>query len=268
MKSHLAFSGRIVKSIPNMLTLCNSLCGFVAILYTLRAYGQAPDRQAVIFTVSAYMIFSAMIFDAFDGLAARLLHAGSMHGIQMDSLSDMVTFGVAPAVLVSVMTHAMSGHTLIPKLEIFVYALAAVYLGGAALRLATYNVKAMTPGAEEEDHEHFSGLPSPGAAAAICVAVIFVSELNLGEAGMKGLAFGLPIYAAVLGLLMVSRFPYIHAGRWIFSMRKSFRKFLLFLVLVICWGAFGKPALFVIVTGYIFSGPVTALVRFFRRRSA
>ncbi|MCQ2352919.1 MAG: CDP-alcohol phosphatidyltransferase family protein [Victivallaceae bacterium] len=261
MKKYLEFPRRIVKSIPNMLTLCNSLCGFAAILYTLRAYGQPPDVQTRIFTVSAIMIFCAMVFDAFDGLAARLLHAGSMHGLQMDSLSDMVTFGVAPAVLVSVMTHAMSGHTLIPRQEFMVYALAAIYLGGAALRLATYNIKAMFPGTEEENHDFFCGLPSPGAAAAICVAVFFASTFDLGESGLRNVAFGLPIYAAVLGLLMVSKFPYPHAGRMIFSMRKSRWKMLLFIALVIVWSVFKTPGLFLIVTGYILSGPVIGLIR-------
>ncbi len=265
MKKYLEFPRRIVKCIPNMLTLCNSLCGFAAILYTLRAYGQPPEIQMRTFTVSAIMIFCAMVFDAFDGLAARLLHAGSMHGLQMDSLSDMVTFGVAPAVLVSVMTHAMSGNTLIPRQGIMVYALAAIYLGGAALRLATYNIKAMFPGTEEENHDFFCGLPSPGGAAAICVAVFFAATLNLGEAGMRKIAFALPIYAAILGLLMVSKFPYPHAGRLIFSMRKSRWKMLLFIALVIVWAVFKTPGLFAIVTGYILSGPVIGVIRWCKK---
>ena len=95
---------RWLKAVPNALTLCNSLCGFGAILYTLLVYDTAMATEMgveEIFAVSAWLILFAMFFDAFDGLAARVLNATSMHGIQMDSLADMVTFGVAPATLVS-----------------------------------------------------------------------------------------------------------------------------------------------------------------------
>jgi hypothetical protein len=109
MKKKIDFvPNRFLRSVPNALTLCNSICGFVAILYTLKAYEIEQTGQTMnVFYVSAIMIFSAMIFDAMDGFAARLLNAASVHGIQMDSLSDMVTFGVAPAVLVAVMTHSL-----------------------------------------------------------------------------------------------------------------------------------------------------------------
>ena len=76
---------RILKIVPNSLTIGNSLCGFIAILYTLRAYGK-DDTGAMlkVFVVSSWMIFAAMVFDALDGLAARAFHAASMTGIQME----------------------------------------------------------------------------------------------------------------------------------------------------------------------------------------
>ena len=93
---------RLLKSIPNFLTICNSLCGFAAILLLLPISESTSTENAIgIFVICSVMIFSAMIFDVFDGLAARLLNAVSLHGIQMDSLSDMVTFGVTPAVMVA-----------------------------------------------------------------------------------------------------------------------------------------------------------------------
>ena len=95
--------------VPNSLTLCNSLCGYAAILVTLQAYKHVDDQHAMatIFAWSAGLILFAMVFDMFDGFTARLLHASSLHGIQMDSLADMTTFGVAPATLVAVMAHNM-----------------------------------------------------------------------------------------------------------------------------------------------------------------
>ena len=103
---NLLKTNRWLKYVPNSLTLCNSLCGFLAILITLRAYERGMDRLDVFFW-SAVIICCAMIFDSLDGLAARIFNAASMHGLQMDSLADMVTFGVAPATLVAVMTHSL-----------------------------------------------------------------------------------------------------------------------------------------------------------------
>ena len=97
-----------LKYVPNSLTLCNSLCGFLAILITLRAYeARTVEDSLTVFFSCAVIICCAMIFDSLDGLAARIFNAASMHGVQMDSLADMVTFGVAPATLVAIMTHSL-----------------------------------------------------------------------------------------------------------------------------------------------------------------
>ena len=251
---------KILKIVPNSLTIGNSLCGFIAILYTLRAYDTSRNFSAMllVFVVSSWMIFAAMIFDALDGLAARAFHAASMTGIQMDSLADMVTFGVAPATLVAVLTNNLrevrSWQLLV------VYALCSVYLGCAALRLAIYNVKAIT---EHKNSKSFSGLPSPGGAAAICVTIFFVYALSTKENShevLRRLAFILPGYAAVLGLLMVSNIPYLHVGKWLVTMGRSLRKQLLFVVLMVLVAIFQIYALAAIITGYILSGPLSLLL--------
>lgn len=84
-----------LKYVPNSLTLCNSLCGFLAILITLRAYeARTVEDSLTVFFSCAVIICCAMIFDSLDGLAARIFNAASMHGVQMDSLADMVTFAL------------------------------------------------------------------------------------------------------------------------------------------------------------------------------
>lgn len=219
-----------IKWIPNSLTLCNSLCGFAAILITLQSYKSetAADISRCL-AISATTILFAMIFDALDGFAARILNAASMHGLQMDSLSDMVTFGVAPATLVAVMAHNMK--ELARGQFIVVWICSAVYLGCAALRLATYNVHAIL---EKKSGDKFTGLPSPGAAAAICSLVIY-SAYQHGET-MKIISF-IPVYAAILGILMVSHVPYIHFGKWLGSTRRNKKRlfFLIFLLLLFAW---------------------------------
>lgn len=260
MKKKLYLSDRTkrcLRFLPNLLTICNSLCGFLAILCTLQVYRLDTADRLGVFCISSIMIFSAMVFDAFDGFAARALNAASIHGIQMDSLADMVTFGVAPATIVVIMTDTLKDGVMAPWQIAMVYLLCSVYIGCAALRLATYNVNAMSQD-KKGDPAFFSGLPSPGAAAAICVVVFFAHETRLQ---VEQFAFILPVYAAVLGFLMVSKVPYIHAGRWLFSVRKSKRKMLILAVMIAIAAIFRTAGIACLVTAYVASGPLTGLFR-------
>lgn len=238
-----------LKSVPNALTLCNSLCGFWAILNTLDAYNRDPvdSSTAAIFAVSAWLILSAMVFDALDGFAARMLNAISMHGVQMDSLADMVTFGVAPATVMAILTHKLRG-TMTGGQEFVTYMLCAVYLGGAALRLATYNVHAI----EKKSGKNFSGLPSPGAAAAICSVVLFAEGARINLEQISG---WLPVYAAILGLLMVSPVPYIHFGKWLVNLRYHPRQIWVLIVLILTVIFFRGYGILALITLYVLSGP-------------
>lgn len=247
---------RWIKGIPNALTLCNSLCGFASILLTLQAYkySDQPELMADIFAWSAGMILFAMVFDALDGFAARILNAASMHGIQMDSLSDMVTFGVAPATLVAVMAHNIH-HIDALREYLPICILCAVYLGCAALRLATYNVHAIV---EKKSSEKFSGLPSPGGAAAICALVIFSACDGIKQ---ELLIRYLPFYAALLGILMVSTVPYMHLAKWIVSTKRNKKRLVFLLFLFALWGVSGIfynwyafPTL--VITVYVIWGPI------------
>ena len=244
-----------LKKVPNLLTICNSLCGFGAMLYTLHVYDNRIIADTYdILAVSAWLILFAMIFDMLDGFAARLFNAASMHGIQMDSLADMVTFGVAPAVIVAVMAHSLRAE-MRPFQYFLVWGFCAIYIGCAASRLATYNVHAML---EKKSGEKFSGLPSPGAAAAICSLVIFYASKS-GE--ITQIVLILPFYAAILGILMVSSIPYMHAGRWLMSVRRNKKRlFVLFVVLI---AMYYSPFLVLVlaVNIYVASGPFTIVAR-------
>lgn len=230
-----------LKYVPNSLTLCNSLCGFASIIVALSYNNENVLKEIpadMIFILCAGLILGAMIFDCLDGFAARMLNATSMHGLQMDSLADMVTFGVAPATLLTAMTYSLK--TLDLRHSVLVWILAAVYLGGAALRLATYNVHAIL---EKKSDDKFHGLPSPGAAAAICTTVLFYNFLNVDH---SELWWVLPVYGAFLGILMVSPVRYLHVGKWLVTASKSKRKIsiiLIFLILAILYPA---------VTGFVF----------------
>jgi CDP-diacylglycerol--serine O-phosphatidyltransferase len=163
----------------------------------------------------------------------------------------MVTFGVAPAVLVAVMAHHM--RVMSNTNYLIVCGLAAVYLGGAALRLATYNVHAML---EKKSSDKFAGLPSPGGAAAICSIVIFC---DADVDAVHYLSMILPTYAAVLGLLMVSSIPYIHVGKWLFSIKRNKRRLIIFLIVFLLVFIFRLAALVTLINIYVLSGPAIAL---------
>lgn len=253
-----------IKGIPNSLTLCNSLCGFASILLSFQIYKTVNQGSIPVFLLwSCFMILFAMVFDALDGFAARLLNAGSMHGLQMDSLADMVTFGAAPAAMAVALTDAVDTD-ISCNYFIVICILCGVYLGCAALRLATYNVHAIL---EKKSSERFSGLPSPGAAAALCSLVVF-SATAQDILPLGCVVKVLPYYAAVLGLLMVSKIPYMHFAKWIVSCKRNKRRLAFLLFLFAAWAAsgfayhffFGKynwyafPAL--VINIYVFWGPI------------
>ena len=240
--------------LPNTLTLCNSWCGFASILWTLTVYEKQTNTYDIL-AISALIILGAMIFDVLDGFAARMLNATSMHGLQMDSLSDMVTFGVAPAVLMAVMTHWLQGVQTTGQV-LLTFLLCSVYVGCAALRLATYNVKAME---KSGDGNTFHGLPSPGAAAAI---VSLVLAMRVYDHDLSNLALVLPFYAAVLGILMVSPLPYRHLGKFFLSRQGNQPlKIMILILLVFVVAIFREYAIFTVITLYVLSGPVEAVRR-------
>lgn len=245
---------KFIKNIPNFLTICNSLCGFAAILLILPIHsGTQADDAMKVFVICSAMVFFAMIFDVFDGFAARLLNAVSLHGIQMDSLSDMVTFGVTPAVMVASASKCLFGWEMNFWQHAYVYLLCSVYIGGAALRLATYNVNATT---KAKSSDKFSGLPSPGGAAAICVAIFFLWANRLYGNYSLYAAWALPAYSAILGLLMNSTIPYIHAGKWLMSIRRNRKKLPLVVLMIAVIFCFRINGLTFLTIAYLLSGPV------------
>jgi CDP-diacylglycerol--serine O-phosphatidyltransferase len=233
------------RHIPNALTLGNSLCGFASILNTLRVYEKGANVPEVL-AVSAWLIVGAMIFDMLDGWTARLLNAFSDHGMNMDSLADMVTFGVAPAVMIAVLAQT-SKQLLSYQL---VWILCAIYLGCAAIRLATYNVKALN----KESTKGFDGLPSPGAAAALVTLVILFADAK--QETYMVLVKWLPIYAGVIGLLMVSSIPFMHFGRWLGSKRHNKSKILTLIIFFLFFSWNSRLVAAVTANVYVISGPL------------
>jgi CDP-diacylglycerol--serine O-phosphatidyltransferase len=172
--------------LPNLFTLAALFGGFYAVVMAMN--GQ--------FEQAAYGIFIAAVLDSLDGRVARMTNTQSAFGEQMDSLSDMVSFGAAPALIMY--EWALKGLGKLGWIAAF------VYCSGAALRLARFNTNIAVV-----DKRFFQGLPSP-AAAALIIGFIWVMD----DAGFKGVsridwlswaAFGLTLYS---GLTMVTNVPF------------------------------------------------------------
>ena len=244
---------RWVKYIPNILTICNSLCGFSAILFTLTIY--ESDSKSMVLAISAWIILIAMVFDALDGVAARFFNAASMHGMQMDSLADMVTFGMAPATVVAIMAKTLRDFQ--PGQYKYVWLMCGIYIACAALRLATYNVHAIL---EKKSDGKFTGLPSPGAAAAVCSIILYYNFAVNNKLNYAAyILYFLPFYTAFLGIMMVAPIKYVHAGKWLQSVRRNKQRLLILITMII--GIIIRPQLVTvaIINLYIISGPILTL---------
>jgi CDP-diacylglycerol--serine O-phosphatidyltransferase len=215
---------RTVAVFPTLFTLGNLVCGFFAIVVASRV--AAPESAVVDpaetadLMFSAWLIFLAMVFDALDGYVARLARTTSDFGAQLDSLCDLVTFGVAPGFLLVKMCPTFA---YLHKEAVWV--IAAAYAASAALRLARFNVET----SDEDEHLYFSGLPSPAAAAAIAGFAIMFHTLRQEDNPLRYahqidlvLQTVLPFFAVLVALLMVSRIRYPHVINQVFRGQRSF----------------------------------------------
>ena len=180
--------------IPNIITLFNMLSGILSIYSAMSGY----------LDLAAYLIFIAGIFDFFDGFAARLLNAKSEIGAELDSLADVVSFGVAPGFILFQMISISNGQSINMEGEFNILPfIAFVVPAFGALRLAKFNV-------DDEQSDSFLGLPIP--AQAIFIASLPLIKSNLYEDGgfffeLVSNTYFLLAVAVTASFLMVLRFP-------------------------------------------------------------
>ncbi len=219
---------RAVYILPNLFTTANILAGFYSIILA----------HAGRFLMAAWVIMLAVIFDNLDGKVARLTHTESQFGVEYDSLSDLISFGVAPAFLMYVFVLSEFGRLGIIASFLFVLT--------GALRLARFNV-------QTSHRESFVGLPIPAAASVAASMVLVAVHYNI-EFKRYGLLFLILVY--VLAFLMISTLKYRSLKSASTTKRISIRTFamivLLFSLLIF------KPYIFVpfIAVSYAVSGIV------------
>jgi CDP-diacylglycerol---serine O-phosphatidyltransferase len=283
---------RTIAVFPTLLTLGNLICGFFAIVVAARIEkpvrqddvpvavsqmdGMASEKHLDLpgavkktfvpvaidqngaeddtrnLMISGWLIFLAMVFDGLDGYVARLARTTSDFGAQLDSLCDVVSFGVAPGFLLVKMCPLF---TVVHDQTVWI--IAAAYAACAALRLARFNVETT----DDDEHLYFSGLPSPAAAAVIAGSAIMFYTLRQKPTELKEtidscLQAILPFFGLLVALLMVSRIRYPHVTNRVLRGQRSFGHvvavvFFFVLLMVAC--GYAMP---IAASAFAFYGPI------------
>lgn len=260
---------RYVALLPTTLTLCNGICGMLAIFQT--AMGLASGRSDPIKT-AGYLILIAMIFDALDGKVARITRTTSSFGAQLDSLCDLVTFGVAPSFLVfstvTQLARTPAGLFQYWLPERIVLVVCVFYAMCALIRLARFTAET-TP--DEKSHLEFQGLPSPAAAGVVAASVIpwhaFPEFPAVGWIADL-LPKALPVMTFLVGILMVSRIRYVHLVNRVFRGFRPFVTLVELALVAIFLVVLYEFAIFAAFVVYAATGPILWIVNRVLRRGA
>jgi len=223
--------------LPSLFTTAGLFSGFYALIAAVQGR----------YELAAWALIAAAIFDILDGRVARLLHAESDFGAQYDSICDMLSFGIAPSVLV------------------YLWALAPLHKAGwlaafliaacSALRLARFNVQLDT-----QSKRYFNGLPTPAAAMLIATAVLFYEDSQLAPAAW--LWFGISV---MLAWLLVSHVPFFAGKDVDLQRRRPAVTLLLFLVAIVFIMVNPHMNLFVLVMAYCIHGMLLGVSQRFRK---
>ena len=242
--------------LPNMMTAGNLFCGFAAVLKIIEAalLNSDGDPAANCYHTALAFILGACVFDLLDGRVARLGGHESPFGREFDSLADVVSFGLAPALLVY--------QIVLKDFHRTGWLIAFIYLLCGTLRLARFNCVAAAPkepGAAKELSKEFIGFPIPAAAGLIASLTLFMLWLEEGERTIGRWKFALPALLLFLSFMMFShvRYPSFKGLGW--RTQRSLPRFLLIIV-VLVFAAMNyewMPAvLFVLFLGYGFIRPL------------
>jgi len=239
--------------LPNLITLSSMFAGFYSIIASFNS-----DYER-----AAWAILVASVFDVLDGWVARMTHTATRFGIEIDSLSDAISFGVAPGVLVY--SWSLQSFGKIGWLGAF------FMVACAALRLARFNVQM---GSEEK--KHFTGLPSPAAALMIATTVLAYQEVidTLKEMHLAGLADMISLDYWVLAMtfivagLMVSNITYHSVKEANLKERRPFGLLVAIVALLVVVAYHPALVLFLISLAYVLAGIGEALLKLLKRQKA
>jgi CDP-diacylglycerol--serine O-phosphatidyltransferase len=282
-------TSRRAQLLPNLITLGNAFCGVLALSKAIDALTLSADRPIVFYEkmeAACFLVFLGMVFDALDGLVARMTGGGSEFGAQLDSFSDALTFGVVPAMLAKVLIeHETEGGS--PRLH---FLAAATFALMAILRLVRFNLEP-APARGAEEVKTFQGLPSPAAAGAVASTIWLYLILRRPELEIEEgtptwmhrlLAFmrevnwtplldRVPTFLIgllpLVGLLMVSNLRYVHGISFVTSRGGQFLTLVLIVVSLILFYLAPVPILFLSAMAFVLSGLVSGPREWLRSRA-
>ncbi len=250
---------RMVAIIPSLLTLGNAVCGFGCITYAAKVGPEMETPNDLYF--AALLIFAAMVFDALDGPVARFARQTSAFGAQLDSLSDAISFGVAPAFLMLKFSPVLFHPRLL-------WVIAVLYMLCAVMRLARFNVTQD----DEPAHEYFRGLPSPAAAGMVASLVVISPGLVrlttpemkesaqwLGQFLIHATSMALPVVTLIVACLMVSRIRYPHVFNQFFRGRHTYRHFVKLIFALVVVFLIHELAIPIVLFYFVISSPLRAV---------
>ncbi len=250
--------------LPNLMTAGNLFCGFAAVIKCIQArlltdageYATLHANQSwmTLYTHAVWLILAAVIFDSLDGRLARMGGRTSLFGAEFDSLADVVSFGVTPALMVFFLILAPRGdYQWFRELG---WMIAFVYLLCGAVRLARFNVitNPLLHRAESESHKDFVGLPIPAAAGTVASLVLLLLNMAANAKELRQLTLALPLILILVSFLMVStvRYPSFKQVNWEFKTR--FQTFVIVFIGIVLVVRLQEVALFFLFLGYIAYG--------------
>lgn len=200
--------------LPNLMTAGNLLCGFLASLHIVGRFQPDEGHQRYIWAIG--LILLACFFDLLDGRLARMTGQSSSFGREFDSLADVVSFGVAPALLM----HDIVLAEFEQSMAGLGWLIACIYLVCGAMRLARFNCLAAMP--HQGGSTHFRGCPIPVAAGVIVSLTLFLLWLDGSNREIGRWRYALPVLMLVLSYLMVSNVEYPSFKAVNFRTRRSF----------------------------------------------
>lgn len=252
--------------VPSAFTIGNILCGFYAVIGSVKAFEQlhSPDKASVFFDNAALAIGIAVLLDGLDGRIARMTKATSEFGVELDSIADVLTFGIAPAVLIYTWTYGAA-----PGADRLAWGVCFFFLICGALRLARFNVLARAPrfsaGATPKlDKRSFVGLPIPAAAGVIAAVVHFVPAPIQSYTPDAAHIFIWGVLAATgaLAILMVSTIRYTSFKNIGPSSNKPFVILPMLSLLVVGIWFYSQWVLLLIASAYALHGPLLKVLGF------
>lgn len=255
--------------LPNLMTAGNLFCGFMAIINCIQARfaelavdGTYLSRTAADhYHYAVWFILGAAAFDMLDGRLARMGGRESLFGAEFDSIADVVSFGLAPALLMFFLILSPSqGFEWFRNVGWF---LGFVYLLCAAIRLARFNVitNPLLHREAKESSKDFLGLPVPAAAGTVASLVLFLLRLAESDRSLNKFALALPFLMLLIAMLMVSTVRYPSGKKVDLQTKTNLRTFIGVLVVLGLVVALREVALLITCLGYIFYG----LIRHWRR---